>query len=166
MKQKSVGGATLKKFLTDIRDSTKPSVVECVRSDGGGDFSGGAFRELCEDRGIREEFTTPDTPQLNGVVERGLAIVLEAAQAACLVAPRLPPHVQTPTTASLWVEACFWANDVLNRSATEANPGRTSPWSRFYGEAPPLSMLPFLKPGYCRVRRIARQHLKLRYAFI
>ena len=40
MKQKSVGGATLKKFLTDIRDSTKPSVVECVRSDGGGEFSG------------------------------------------------------------------------------------------------------------------------------
>ena len=69
MKQKSDAGATFKRFLTDILDSTKPSVVECVRSDGGGDFSGGAFRELCEDRGIREEFTTPDTPQLNGVVD-------------------------------------------------------------------------------------------------
>ena len=143
MKQKSDAGATFKRFLTDIRDSTKPSVVEFVRSDGGGKFSGGTFRELCEDRGIRQEFTTPDTPQLNGVVERGLAIVQEAAQAACLEAPRLFPDVRTPATASLLAEACFWANDALNRPATEANPGRASPWSLFYGEAPPLPMLPF-----------------------
>lgn len=165
MKNKSDAGATFKRFLTDIRDSTKPSVVECVRSDGGGEFSGGAFRELCEERGIRQEFTTPDTPQLNGVVERGLAIVQEAAQAACLEAPRLFPDVQTPATASLWAEACFWANDALNRSATEANPGRASPWSRFYGEAPPLSMLPFLKPGYCRVRRDSKAAPKAEICF-
>ena len=152
-KQKSNAGATFKRFLNDIRDSTKPSVVECVRSDGGGEFDVGAFRELCEERGIQREFTTPDTPQLNGVVERGLAIVEKAAQAACLEAPGLSPDVQTPATVSLWAEACFWANDALNRSATEANPGRASPWRRFYGEAPPLSMLPFLKPGCCRVRR-------------
>ena len=62
MKQKSDPGATFKRFLTDIRDNTKPSVAECVRSDGDGEFSGGAFRELCEDRSIRQEFTTPDTP--------------------------------------------------------------------------------------------------------
>ena len=137
----------------DIRDSTKPTVVECVRPDGEGEFSGGEFRGLREDRGIRQEFTTPDTPQLDGVVERGLAIVQEAAQAACLEAPCLFPGVQTLATASLLAEACFWANDALNRSATEANPGRASPWSRFYGVAPPLSMLTLLKPGYCRVRR-------------
>ena len=94
-----------------------------------------------------------------------LAIVLEAAQAACLEAPRLLPDVQTPVTASLGAEACFWANDVLNRSATEANPGRTSPWSRFYGEVPPLSMLPFLKPGYCRVRRDSKAGTKAETCF-
>ena len=113
LKQKSDAGAAFKGFLTDVRNSTKPSVVECVRSDGGAEFSGGAFRELCEDRGIRPGFTTPDTPQLTGVVERGVAIVEDAAQAACLEAPRLFSDVQTPATASLWAEACFWANDAL-----------------------------------------------------
>ena len=145
MKQKPDAGETFKRFLTNIRDSTKPPVLECVRSGGRGEFSRGAFGVLCEDRGIRQEFTTPDTPQLNGFVGRGLAIVQEAAQAACPEAPRLFPDVQTPATASLWAEACFWANDELNRSATESNPGRASPWTRFYGEARPLSMLPFSK---------------------
>ena len=74
MKQKSHAGATFDRFLNGIRDSTKPSVVECVRSDGWSEFSGGTVRELCEERGIRKEFTTPDPPQWNGVVERGPAI--------------------------------------------------------------------------------------------
>lgn len=68
--------------------------------------------------------TTPDAPQLNGVVERGLSIVQEAAQPACLEAPRLFTDVQTPATASLWAGACLWANAALKRSVTEANPGR------------------------------------------
>ena len=91
MKQTSDAGATFKKLLTDIFDSTKPSVVECVRSDGGGESISGVFREMCEDYGIQRELTTPDTPQLSRVVERGLAIAQEAAQAACLEAPRLFP---------------------------------------------------------------------------
>ena len=96
---------------------------------------------------------------------RGLAIVQEAAQAACLEVPRLFPDVQTPATASLWAEACFWANDALNRSATEANPGRASPWTRFCGEAPPLSMLPFFKPGYCCIRRDSKAAPKAEMCF-
>ena len=63
------------------------------------------------------------------------------------------PDVQMPATASLWTEACLWANGALNRYTTEADPGRASPWSRLYGPAPPLAMLPFLRPGYCRARR-------------
>ena len=66
MKQKSGAGATFQRLLNDIRGGTISSVVECVRSDGGGELSGGAFRELCDDRGIRQDITMPDTPQLNG----------------------------------------------------------------------------------------------------
>lgn len=113
-KQKSDAGATFKQLLTDIRDSTKPSVVECVRFDGVGKLSSEAFRKLCEDRSIWEEFTTPDTPQLNCVVERDLAIVQEAAQPACPAALRVFPDVQTPATISLWAKACVRANDALN----------------------------------------------------
>ena len=65
LSKKSGAGATLRRFLADIRDSTKPSVVECARADGGGEFSGGAFKELCGGRGIRQEFKTPDTRHFN-----------------------------------------------------------------------------------------------------
>ena len=158
IKQKSDASATFLWFQNDIRVSTKLTVVECVRSDGGGEFSGGASGELCGDRGIRQEFTTPDSPQPNGVVERGLAIVQEAAQAACLEAPRLFPDVQTPA-------AVLLGNDALIRSATGANPGRASSWSRVYGTVSPLSMVPFLKPGYCRVRRDSKAEPKAEMCF-
>lgn len=101
MEQKSDAGATLRRFLNGIHDSTKPSAVDCVRSDDGGEFSDRAFRELSDDRDIRQEFTTPDSPQLNGVAERGLTIVQEVAQAACLEEPRTCLDIQTPATASM-----------------------------------------------------------------
>lgn len=44
--------------------------VKVVRSDRGGEFFAGAFREVCEKAGISRQFTAPYTPQQNGVVER------------------------------------------------------------------------------------------------
>ena len=152
-------------FLADIRSHGVPSVVECVRFDNGGEFSEGSFKLLGAERGIRHEFTTPDTPKFNGMVERGLGIVQEAAHAACLEAPRLFPDVQLPSTGRLWTEACFWACERLNRSATTANPGNCSPHELFFGVTPKLRMLPFLRPGYCRVRRDNKAEPKAQRCF-
>ena len=131
---------------SSLRENTKPSVFKCVRSDSGSEFSGGAFRKLCDYCGTRREFATPDTLHLNSVANRGLAIVQDAAQAACFEAHRPFSNVQMLATASLRAETCFWVNDLLNRFNTGDNLGRASPWSRFCGTAWPLLMiLPFLK---------------------
>ena len=42
---------------------------------------------------------------------------------------------------------------MLNRSLRAVNPGKRSPHELFYGVVPRLRMLPFLRPGYCRVGR-------------
>ena len=151
---KSDAAAAFKRFLADVRGHGTPSLVECVRSDNGGEFAGRAFRDLCDERGIRQEFTTPDTPKLNGVAERGLGLIQDAAAAAMLEAPRLFPDTQLPASTGMWAEACVWACDAFNKSATTANPGNKSPHELFLGSLPPLTLLPFLKPGYCRVRRV------------
>ena len=41
-----------------------------VRSDNGGEFENEPFEIFCEKHGIIHEFSSPRTPQKNGVVER------------------------------------------------------------------------------------------------
>jgi transposase InsO family protein len=41
-----------------------------VRSDHGGEFENEPFEKFCEEHGILHEFSSPRTPQQNGVVER------------------------------------------------------------------------------------------------
>ena len=59
------------KYLTEIA----PRKVEVVRSNGGGEFSKGAFGAPCTTEKARQEFTTADSPQYNGVAERQIAII-------------------------------------------------------------------------------------------
>jgi transposase InsO family protein len=44
--------------------------LKVVRSDRGGEFSSGDFKEFFDKHGIKREYTIPRTPQQNGVVER------------------------------------------------------------------------------------------------
>ena len=41
-----------------------------MRSDHGGEFESERFQLFCEENGILQNFSTPRTPQQNGVVER------------------------------------------------------------------------------------------------
>ena len=65
------------KYLAEIA----PRKVEVVRSDGGGEFSKGAFGALCTTEKIRQEFTTANSPQHNGLAERQIAIIEKAGLA-------------------------------------------------------------------------------------
>ena len=143
-----------------------PSVVEVVRSDGGG-FSShdGEFSILCRERCIKQEFTTAETPQYNGVAERALGLLEAASMAARLQASELYPNVQLPSTDWLWAEAMRWACDCLNRTATTANPDNKSPYEMWYGKPSPLKLLPFLKPGFCRQKRVNKLQPKARECF-
>ena len=123
-----------------------------VRSDNGGEFFGGDFGELCRKRGIKQEVTPADSPKYNGVAERALALINDAALAARLQAPELYPGA--PTYPSVWAETISWARHVLNRTVATANPREKSPYEMWHG-SPPLrgEVWPFLKPAICRVKR-------------
>ena len=53
--------------------------VKIIRSDNGTEFKNGIMEEFCKDKGVRQEFSAPGTPQQNGVVERKNRTLIEAA---------------------------------------------------------------------------------------
>ena len=80
-------------------------------------------------------------------------------------ARELSPGAQFPATESLWAETLHWACDALNRMATSANPANKSPYDRWYGKPPPVVLLPFLKPGYRKVKRENKSQAKAQECF-
>lgn len=92
--------------------------VGVVRSDNGGELKGGVFGALFRDRGIKQEITTPDSPEFKGVVDRAISLVESVARAARCQAPILLPGVSLPDTARLWEKSIEWAVDSLNRTST------------------------------------------------
>ena len=54
--------------------------IKTIRMDNAAENKSRALKRLCDENGINIEFTPPDTPKLNGVVERGFAIRWEIAK--------------------------------------------------------------------------------------
>ena len=118
---------------------------------------------MCRDRNIRQEFTTGDSPEFNGVAERRIAMVESAG---------LPAHLQAiaensgaPKGVSMWPERAFWACDALNRTATSANPENKSPFEMRYRKVP-QSPFPFLRQGYAKRNRLHKLYPKTILFFI
>ncbi|CAN0482948.1 unnamed protein product, partial [Discosporangium mesarthrocarpum] len=133
LKAKSDAYGALELFLAENNADKVNHVVLTVRSDDGGEFMGGHFGDLCKHIRIRQEHTTANHPQLNGVAERGLGLVEAAQMSARLHATELYSHVVClPPHEQLWAEASHWAADALNRTATTYNPGNTSPYEMFF----------------------------------
>ena len=86
LRQVTDSAEALEYFLADMRHQRTQSKIECIGSDIGGEFAGGALAHLSRDRGIRREFILADTSKLNGVARR-IHLVQEAAQAVYLETP-------------------------------------------------------------------------------
>ena len=157
--------SAFEKFLADLRVEGTSSEVVIVGSDDGGKFIEGKFLKLCRERKMKHEFTTPDSPEYNGVPQRGLAMIESAALAARIQASEWFPGYSIPEGASLWAEATNWACDAYNRTARVANPGNRSPHDIFYGVTPQSSPIPFLKPGFCKFKRANKMDPKARECF-
>ena len=71
-------------YLADYRFTGVSYPVETVRIDDAAEFKGGAFADLCRGQVIRQEFTTADSPQFNGVVERGIVMIESAGKAVII----------------------------------------------------------------------------------
>ena len=84
----------------------KDSCVVRIRSDHGTEFKNSKFDEFCSSEGISHEFSSPITPQQNGIVERKNRTIQESAR-AMIHAKKLPMH--------FWAEAMNTACYVHNR---------------------------------------------------
>ncbi|CAI7896795.1 unnamed protein product [Closterium sp. NIES-53] len=51
-----------------------------LHSDRGGEFSSNLLRDFCHGEGILLSFTLPESPQLNGIAERRIGLVMEVAR--------------------------------------------------------------------------------------
>ena len=54
--------------------------INILRSDNVGEFTRSDFKNLCREVGIKREFTTPYTPQQNGVAKRKNRSIMEAVK--------------------------------------------------------------------------------------
>jgi transposase InsO family protein len=93
--------------------------IKTIRMDNAVENTSRALKRLCDEDSIRIEYTPPDTPKLNGVVERGFAIRWEMAktlmQAARLI---MMPNISEKfwKVQSEWLELYTIARTVSNCS--------------------------------------------------
>ena len=80
MRNKDEVSRYFRQYFADYRFTGVPCAVETVRTDDAAKFKDGVFADLCRERGIRQEFTTADSPQFNGVAERGIAKIESAGK--------------------------------------------------------------------------------------
>ncbi|CAI5482178.1 unnamed protein product [Closterium sp. Yama58-4] len=96
-----------------------------LHSDRGGEFSSGLLEAFCQQEGIEQSFTLPDSPQQNGVAERRIGLVMEVARTS--LSHAAAPHF-------LWPFAVRYAAHQLNLWPRVSLP-ETSPTLRWTGEA-------------------------------
>ena len=150
--------AVVKRFIADL------GAPRAFRRDNGAEYTNHSFVEYCNNLGIRRELTAPYTPQQNGPEESALWRAFKAGRAARLGVSNIYPGIRLNEVAgstdaaatSLWMESLLWASEGFNRSTTAANDGWLSPHEIFYGNRPPLPLLPFFQPAYHRVPRQRR----------
>ena len=70
---------TLKRFLRRAQNKFELKVKK-IRSDNGSEFKNLQVGEYLEEEGIKHEFSTPYTPQQNGVVERKNRTLIDMAR--------------------------------------------------------------------------------------
>lgn len=88
MKTKDETTHILKEFITLIENQLNKKVKE-IRCDNGTEFKNVILIELCKSKGIKRDYSTPRTPQQNGVAERKNRTLIEAAR-SMLADSKLP----------------------------------------------------------------------------
>ena len=113
--------------------------IKCLNSDRGGEYMSDEFSDHLRKAGTTRRLTVHDTPEHNGVSERGNRMNLEIAR-AMLHDSGLPKF--------LWAEAVSHAVYIRNRTWTRAI-GDTTPYELLNGRKPSVKGL---QPWGCQVR--------------
>ncbi|MCH81754.1 retrovirus-related pol polyprotein from transposon tnt 1-94, partial [Trifolium medium] len=108
LKEKSSALDTFKIFKVLV-EKESGCVIQCLRTDRGGEFVSTGFNDFCSNQGIKRQLTTAYTPQQNGVSERKNRTLMNMVRS--MLAGRNVPK-------GFWPEAVKWATYVMNRSPT------------------------------------------------
>ena len=124
IKKKSDIGIVIGALLTKLAGAGHKT--KFVRCDDAGENSK-QLKKVCENQGVKMEFTAPHTPQHNGVVERGFVTVRQRALAMMLSAKFTDEY-----QGLLWAEAVHTATRLTNSTVNSVT--KKSPDDVFYGE--------------------------------
>ena len=80
--------SVVKRFVADME------VPRAFCTDNGIEYWNSMFMNLCNNLGIRREFTAPYTPQQNGPVESAILRAFKAGHVARLGVPQLYPDIR------------------------------------------------------------------------
>lgn len=105
--------------------------MNVLRTDNGGEYTGGDFQKWIKFKGIRHETSIPKTPQQNGVSERQNRTIIESARSMITA---------TNQSRELWAEASNCAVYVRNRVIGKSLPEMTQ-YEAWFGRKPSLSHL-------------------------
>ncbi|MCO5594373.1 hypothetical protein L7F22_048403 [Adiantum nelumboides] len=130
LKAKSDVFAVFQHYVSMVENETGCK-IQTLRTDRGGEYMSGAFKDFLGKKGIKHQCTMPYTPQQNGVAERKNRSLMEMAR--CMLKAKSLPH-------KLWMEAVACAAHVLNRCPTRALKTIT-PYESWYDRKPSVSYL-------------------------
>ncbi|CAI7805039.1 unnamed protein product [Closterium sp. NIES-53] len=123
---KSEVTSTLMQWLL-ATEGTRGSRVHCLHSDCGGDFHSGVLAGFCDEQGIRQSWTLPESPQQNGFVERRIGLVMDIARTSMI-------HARAPHF--LWPYALRYAAHQLNLQPTYSRDVRFDESVSYYTRYP------------------------------
>ena len=130
MKEKSEVFTHFQNFKAMVEKQTG-KYVQCLRSDGGGEYFSNEFNNFLKKHGIQRQFSCRYTPQQNGVAERKNKHIAEVARA--LMAEKNMPHCH-------WAKVVSTAVYIMNKTPT-AVVHDVTPKEKFSSRKPDLSHL-------------------------
>ena len=148
MRKKPESPDALDQFLADTREYGPPKII---RTDDAPQLKAGQCDEICRKLHIKRSFSSANTPQLNGVAERGLTLIEKVAKTSAYQAKVSSVGMDLPSMDRLWTDNHHNACDVLNRSATKSNKGMTTPCEMWHGVKPSPTLIQWLQPCFYRV---------------
>ncbi|GKC62838.1 retrovirus-related pol polyprotein from transposon TNT 1-94, partial [Tanacetum coccineum] len=128
LKKKSDAADCIMSFIRKIENLNEVKVKE-LRSNNGTEFKNHKLEEFCDEKGISQNFSSPCTPEQNGVAERRNKTLIEAAR-TMLNSAKLPKQ--------FWGEAVNTACYTQNRSIIVKRHGKTA-YDVFRGRSPDIS---------------------------
>ena len=104
-------------------------------------------QKVCENHGVELEYTAPYTPQMNRVVERRIAVLLNGARTVMY-----SDNLTDESRKKIWAQAVNYIEEVRNSMATTRS--LTSSDEIFFGKKPTILpyMVEFGRIGYVTIR--------------